>query len=316
MKEVNKRYTIPQEILYSVCLAAWKLCRSNLGEFAGLKGYYTEAFIADAMEAVMKARQLPDLGQTLAARTEARINLIDAARPVMGNWQLLKRYITAAYDKDIVGIKLQAAGDSLYKKATLYNWSAVLSLVDTANTFIANNLDALTANGNMPVSFQTNFRTAGDKCLALSTSFSWVKIHKEMYTQRKINANNAIYASVIEMLKDGQQIFKNDLTLKKQFTFNYLVSIHRGEGSASLKGYIVNSLNLPVEGAVIVSQDLKYTATTDSKGYYRINRIAAGTYTFSVICPGYELLMQTITFATATASKGDFTIPNVMLKVA
>jgi hypothetical protein len=141
-------------------------------------------------------------------------------------------------------------------------------------------------------------------------------MENEMATSTKINANSAIYASVMQMLKDGQQIFKDDPAMKKQFTFNYLVSMYRGEGSASLKGRIINSLNLPVEGAVITSQDLKYSATTDKKGQYRITRIAAGTYTFTVNCPGYEPIEQTITFAASTASKGDFTLASVMLKVA
>ena len=66
------------------------------------------------------------------------------------------------------------------------------------------------------------------------------------------------------MLKGGQQIFKRDFTLKKQFIFNYLVSVHRGEGSASLKGYITDELDLPIEGVTVLSENQKYTATTDT----------------------------------------------------
>jgi hypothetical protein len=141
-------------------------------------------------------------------------------------------------------------------------------------------------------------------------------MEKEMATSVKVDANNAVYASAIEMLKDGQLIFKDDVMMKRQFTFNYLVKMHRGEGSAGLKGYIVNSLNQPVAGAVVLSQDQKYTGTTDGKGYYRISRIAEGTYTFTITCPGYTPIVQTITFAAGKASKGDFEMTNALKKVA
>jgi hypothetical protein len=316
MKSKKCKYSTPQEILYSVCLAAWNLCSQNLSRFSALKAYYTEAYIASAVQAVQDARQLPESLQSIAARKEARIKLQKATRQVQANWQLLKVYITKAFAESMVKTKLDAAGAALYSKASLDNWSAVRNLIDVANTFIANNLAELTANENMPADFQATFNADGDDCIELSVILSTVNMEKEMATSTKVNANSAIYASVMRMLKDGQQIFKDHPAMKKQFTFNYLVSKYRGEGSASLKGRIINSLNLPVEGAVITSQDLKYTATTGKKGQYRITRIAAGTYIFTVSCPGYEPIEQTITFAAATASKGDFTLANVMLKVA
>jgi len=69
-------------------------------------------------------------------------------------------------------------------------------------------------------------------------------------------------------------------------------------------------------GAAVLSADGKYGAVTNSKGYYRISRIAAGTYTFNISCEGYEPVSQQITFAPGTASKGDFTMANEMKKVA
>jgi len=69
-------------------------------------------------------------------------------------------------------------------------------------------------------------------------------------------------------------------------------------------------------GAAVLSADEKYGAVTNSKGYYRISRIAAGTYTFNISCEGYEPVSQQITFAPGTASKGDFTMANEMKKVA
>ena len=118
------------------------------------------------------------------------------------------------------------------------------------------------------------------------------------------------------MLKDGQQIFKDNAATKKQFTFSYLVSMYQGEGSASLKGYVMNDLRLPIEGVTVRSADQKYGGTTNAKGYYRISRIAEGTYAFNVTCPGYVAQVQQITFAAGTASRGDFELINEMKQVA
>ena len=259
---------------------------------------------------------MPDSRETLAARKEARINLGNGTRQVQANWQLLKVYITKAFAADMVKTKLEAAGASLYAKASLDNWSAVRNLIDTANGFITNNLEALTANDNMPETFPVTFNEDGVSCIELSVIFAQLNMEKQAATSAKTDANNAIYASVMEMLKDGQQIFKDDAATKKQFTFSYLVSLYKGDGSASLKGYIVNNLNLPVEGATILSADGKYSATTNARGYYRISRIAAGTYSFNITCPGYNPLVQVITFAASTTSRGDFEMANQMKKVA
>jgi Carboxypeptidase regulatory-like domain len=198
----------------------------------------------------------------------------------------------------------------------LYNWSAVRSPAHTGDTFIRNNLEVLTANNNMPEDFQTKYAADGDKCIELSGEFGRINMDKEMATQLKIEANNAIYAGAIEMLKNGQQIFRYDTAIKKRFTFNYLVSVHRGEDSASLRGYINDELNLPVEGVIIIFQNQKYTTTADSKGYYRISRIAQGTYAFHIKRPGYQFIDQAIIFSAGTPGRGDFIMKKQMQMVA
>ena len=315
MKSKNN-YPTPQEILYSVCLAAWNLCGASLQRFTDLKAFYTAAFVTDALQAVQDAKALPQSRETLAARKEARINLSNATRQVQANWQLLKVYITKAFAPDMAKTKLEAAGASLYNKASVDNWSGVRMLIEAANTFIANNLADLTANQNMPANFQATFLADGNACIDLSVTFARLNMEKEAATTAKQEANNAIYASVIEMLKDGQQIFKDDAAAKKQFTFSYLVSKYQAAGSASLKGSIVNHLGNPVEGVVIASADGRYEATTDVTGRYRINRIVEGTYTFNITCLGYIPLVQVITFVAGTASKGDFEMAIEMKQVA
>lgn len=316
MKTIKKIYGIPQQVLYKVCVVAWKLCGQRLADFTALKAFYTEAFVADALQAVEDAKKLPESLATIEARKEARINLMKATRKMLRNWQVLKVYITKSFDEKLVKTKLQAAGGSLYPRASVDNWTAVQNLIDAANAFITNNLEALTANENMPAAFQNTFKTDGETCTAAYVIFSHINMEKETATSVKTEANNAIYTSVVEMLKDGQQIFKEDVIMKRKFTFTYLVSMNRGERPASLKGRILTDLNVGIAGAVITSQDQKYTATTNRKGQYHIKRIAAGTYTFTITCAGYNPLVQTITFVAGKASRGDFELTMALLKVA
>jgi len=59
-----------------------------------------------------------------------------------------------------------------------------------------------------------------------------------------------------------------------------------------------------------------YKATTNKKGYYKISRIAEGTYTFTISCPGYAPVDQSITFTAGVKSKADATLINTMKKAA
>jgi hypothetical protein len=308
MRNEKRNYGIPQEILYTICVAAWNTCKQYLPQFTALKAFYTEAFVTSAQQAVQDAKQLPSTTQTIAFCKMSRINLSASTRQVLSNWQVLKGYITKAFDENIAKTMLQAAGGAFYPKASVDNWSAVRNLIDEANIFITNHLGELTANDNMPADFQASFKAAGDECIALSTVYAEASREKQRATSMKINANNAIYASLVEMLKDGQLVFKADAAMKKQFTFSFLVSIYKKDGSASLKGYIVDELSRPIEGVAILSEDEKYGAVTDSKGYYKITRIEAGTYTFNITCEGYVPVSQSITFIAGTASKGDFAL--------
>ena len=65
-----------------------------------------------------------------------------------------------------------------------------------------------------------------------------------------------------------------------------------------------------------MSAGQKYADITNAKGYYRITRIAGGTYTFNITCPGYVPLVQQIIFIAGTASRGDFELTNEMKQVA
>lgn len=311
----KKLFDCSQEVLYLVCMAGWNLCTQFLANFTAFRAVYTPAFIADAIQAVQDAKVLIPSRTTVGYRKLSRIECVNTAKLVQSNWQKLKAYISNAFPKDQVKARLEVAGASLYKKVTVDNWSAAHSLIDAANTFIANNLDTLIANGNMPAGFQAAFQADGDSFITASTIFYQVNMEKKQFTAQKLEANSAIYESLITMLKDGQQIFSNDQTAREQFIFEQLKASYKG-GSASLTGYITNGNLQPVEDAIITSSDARYIAITNKKGYYRISRLAEGTYSFTISCPGYTPAEQSITFTAGIRSTADVALINAMKKVA
>ncbi len=311
-----KIYGCTKELLYTICLACWNSCSNYQTVFAAFKALYTPEFIADALQNVKDAQALPDSRQAIAARAAARINLIEAADAVKVNWQKLKAYITQAYSKEVAPAMLEGAGASLYKKVSGDNWSAIRSLIDAANSFMSQNLSALTDNENMPASFPEVFQSAGGDFLELSVTYFNIDNAKKMAVTQKTDANNAIYESVISMCKDGQQIFKEDVAIKNLFVFEQQLAIRKGAGSASLSGYIKNDAQLPVIGALIASNELGYQAFTNDKGYFSIKRLVAGDYTISVSFPGYSPVEQQVSLTAGVGSKMNLILANAMKKVA
>ena len=208
------------------------------------------------------------------------------------------------------------AGASLYKKVSGENWSAIRSLIEAANSFISQNLPALTDNANMPATFPALFQSVGENFVELSVIYFDTDNTKKMVVAQKIDANNAIYESVISMCKDGQQIFKDDVAVKNLFVFDQQLAIRKGAGSASLSGYIVNEAHLPVIGALIESAELGYQAFTNSDGKFSIKRMVAGNYNISVSFPGYVSVEQQVSLTAGVKSKMNLTLASAMKKVA
>ena len=315
MKTDKSIFGTSASTLFKICNAAWGFCSDNLSDFTELKAIYTPEFVASALAAVQQAKDLPDSRTTIGERTTARKNLVKATDQVTANWRQLKIYIINAYDKDMTPVKLEMAGASLYQKAAYDNWNSVSQLINAANVFITNNLDALTANSNMPETFPQTFSTAGVSCSELSEFFSNMAVMKEQATGNRIEALNALYQSLMLMLRDGQHIFYNDKILRKQFVFAYLKSVYGDVRSANISGLITDASNLPVEGAVVAARDFQYIATTGSNGRYRM-RMAEGTYTITVSYPGYTPVEQVVTLSAGLGIRLNFELVNAMKKVA
>ena len=296
MKDLKRLFNCPQELLYAIALLAWALCRKNLVAFHNLKALYTDAFVQEAVKAVNAAKDLADQQQRNLRVQTIREQLEESATLNRQNWQTLKRYIVSAFGKKNAPKKLDAAGAAYYEKAVQENWSALRSLLETANKFITENQVALLAKDNMPDDFAKKFDQQSQLCISLTDAIMHGEVERTLDAGEKSEADNAIYESLMVMLQDGQDIFKNNKMAKKQFVFSALLKIARGSQPAKLKGYVYNELTgKPVEGVRVFSANGDYEAVTDKKGRYMIARIAGGTYTIFVEKPFYQPVEMQVT---------------------
>ncbi|HRG59998.1 MAG TPA: hypothetical protein PK323_13670 [Bacteroidia bacterium] len=54
-------------------------------------------------------------------------------------------------------------------------------------------------------------------------------------TEAKIIANNKVYSNLISMFLDGQEIYKTNELIRKQFVFEQVLNLVSGTGTASIK---------------------------------------------------------------------------------
>lgn len=229
---------------------------------------------------------------------------------------MLKQYIIAAYPSDVALSNLEAAGASLYKKSKIGNWTDVTTLIQAANNFISNNTADLLANNNMPDTFPNTFQNMSADCIKASVTYFNADNAKKMAVNAKTQANNAIYESVMAMLKDAQQIYKDNDAVRSLFVFSQQAYVHQNANTARLSGYILNDIKLPIAGATIATKQLAYSATTNDKGRFNFNRITAGDYNVTISCPGYVPVDTTITLVAGTKSRLNLTLASALKKVA
>ena len=91
------------------------------------------------------------------------------------------------------------------------------------------------------------------------------------------------------MLLDGQEIFKDNPALVKQFIFAELLYRISGAGTAGIRGYITDkntTFALPNVSVTIINTTLN--TLSNPEGKYEINQIAAGIYTLKFEKIGYQ----------------------------
>jgi hypothetical protein len=297
-------YNCNTQELYSAARLGWDSCSEQLTDFTAFKAKYTATYITAQLAEIDTAANLPD-DQARAAKAESeRINLTQIADTCLANWQKLKRYIADAFSTEQQKPNIESAGSQYYEKAGNYNWDSLQGLLTAGQTYIAANLAALQANQNMPAVFATTFGTDKTAFDNLHQQFLQSEELSQQGTEAKVIANNKVYSNLISMFLDGQEIYKTNEVIKKQFVFDQVLNLVSGTGTAGIKGYVTaDKTNTPIQGAIVAIEQNGKSATTDQDGKYQILQVGANTYNIKIGAEGYtSKLIENVVIKTGTIS--------------
>ncbi len=310
--ESTASYNCTQEELISVAKKGWASCLNQQADFGNMKPKYTIVFINGKQKAVEMADNLPTEVQRNEGEETARVALQQANTAGCANWQLLKRYITEAFDVSVLQIKLNAAGMGSYEKAANENWESSSSLMKLGNQFITDNSGALLANDNMPAGFGPVFLSGKDTYDGALTDFQSAESVSLSGTQTKTDAMNAVFSDLMSMFLDGQEIYKTgDDAMRKQFVFEQVLKLVSGNAAQGFKGLVTSSVSgLAIDKVVVTVLMTKHSTIGDKTGAYGMRNVAQGVdYTVTFQCPGFS----TGIFANEKVVLGTMTTINVQL---
>lgn len=289
---MQANYNCSQQTLYTAANLGWNSCTQHINSFKDFSDQYDPAFIAARIAEVEAAALLPDDQARNGITETLRIQLTQLADASLADFQRLKRYISKAFGPEFHKAQYEIAGQNYYEKAANYNWDSLKGLLTSASNYINNNLATLTQNQNMPVAFPPILENNKNSFFALHPQFLDSEETSRQDAATKIIANNAIYNSLINMFLDGQQIFRNDEAVKKQFIFDQVLLLIDGAGTAGVRGTVTDSVTtFPLEGVSVKLMPGNYTGTTNADGIYRISPMASGIYTVTYNKASYQELV-------------------------
>ena len=235
---ITANYKFAQQELYTICRQGWQSCAQHLTDFATFKAKYDTTYITAALASVEAASRLPDYQSRSAESEVLRIQLTQSNTLCLAHWQKLKRYITDAFPTEILKPRLEEAGQLYYGKASHLNWDATRGLLTMASRFMQTHRGDLTAHLNMPASFQSTFDTHKATFEAYHQAFLDSQELINQATEAKLKANNQIYATLISMFLDAQEIFRHQEAIRKQFILDHLLQLTSSPSTALIRASI------------------------------------------------------------------------------
>jgi hypothetical protein len=299
-------YSCEQLELYAVGSIGWGSCKTYVADFAAFKPKYTIAFIDGKLTAIAAARALPDEMVRNAMVHTKLMALRDAGSACLAGWQGLKRYINTAFpEPEANETQLQEAGQALYREASKEDWEKVFGLMEAGKNYIDAHLAALTANDNMPATFETDFDDLITTFDTAYNDFKQTEEEMEVKSQEKIVASNAVHRDLAEMFADGQHIFRYDAAKREQFVFENVLSLVSSGGggggndnSLTLSGVISDNVTgNPIGGAQFTVGPHVFTSDANGNFNYTFSIDEPTTYNVTIIKTGYETENTTVQFA-------------------
>ncbi len=311
---IVQNYRCSQSELYAGCRIGWLSFQNQLTTFSSKKAFYDAANATSSLMEIDRVQALPDAQTRSEVSESSRIRLVQKADECLTHWQLMRSYILSAYAAEFQKAKVKAAGGSYYASARKNTWEDVRSITIAGNTFIVENQATLLAQQNMPAAFPADYLASMNMFLVEYDLFKFHEREAFILTQKKQQANNAIYNQLMQMLKDGQLYFKNDPALRQQFTFEFILQSVTGVGGAGLIGSlrdartnaVIATATLALYDGTELSIAPQYSTISDANGKYDFGALAGGTYTLKIESVSYVSIQEELEIASGVRSTQNF----------
>ena len=307
---IQTDYNCSQGELYTGSDAVITSCTDHLSEFKDFSPAYTNNTGVELRAKLAAAQALPDMDVRDDA-TETQIVLMkescDLGCELM---QTMKRYMEKTWKGELLKPKLGAAGFGYYEKAASYNWEGTKTLLNDGVTFLGNaaNFDAL--KPVMPANFEEKLTAQRDGFVTLYNTSIQLEEANRVATGEKLAANNALYKAIIEVCKDGRDMFKKNEDVRAEFTWETVVTLVGGGGTTGLRGVVTDGNGLLLAGVRVKSSDNKYDTVTDAQGKYAFNQITGGNHTFEYSKTTYVSQTIMVDLETGVGKKVDVVMIN------
>ena len=292
MKKLRSIFNGPFLIMYAVALVIWENVITYLSFFTAFDAAYTAQTAENAIKAIEAARLLPDAAARRAESKRLRKLLRITGKKCCNNFLTLLAYIEKSFPEAEWEAVRQTAGYEGYKKAAKGNITQLIALNTAALTFISNNAEVLQAGG-MPAGFISDITKDANAFGKLNGSYTAAIQLQREETNAKIVANNIIYTTLVNMLKDAKIIFINDPAMLAFFTYKTIAVRFKKEGKTGYRFILKEQgSEAPVQNAPIFIQPGNIAIATNKKGVALIELQKDIFYSYTIMVPGFNSISK------------------------
>lgn len=270
-----------QQELYTLIETGWGSYMEHLAVFSAYKTIYTAQLATDQLAALAAARVMPDEASREEVHKTLRKKVQELSIACLDRWSLLDGYIMDAFPEVNYEDKRQAAGHGYYRGAQQEDWESVKGLMSSGLTFITNNTAVLTSDGGMTATFASDFSDLKTDFETHHQLFIQAEEQAKALTDAKIEANNALYRTLVKMFKDGQRLFRKQAAIRDQFIVERVMELINGGGGGGGNPTPGETMNLTgdvmhaVTGAPLANVEVTVMLAS---GHVKVLTDAGGSY--------------------------------------
>ncbi len=290
-KKTNQAFpTLPCALVYfwAFALKAWENCKARLPRFEAEGGpRYSKEFVDGQIAYIKEIKALPNDRARRAPSRSERLALMAARQAVSDLASRLNKAIEYTWkDPLLVEVQRSAAGLVTFGEATVADWEAVASFIESANTFLPANLERMVQAGAMNAEFPGKFESVGAAFDTIWTSLQAKRQSAKSGTKEVAAGIVKIQEELNPMLSDALDFFKYEPALKELFVQETLLKeVRNGHPATVSGGTTLPATNpdvkkgKPLAGILVeVLDEPGKSATTNKHGRYKI-QLAGGVFT-------------------------------------